>query len=331
MKTGIVKTSLNFLSSKALLLWLLGGWLLFYVSSAIWMKEAFAFFVSGLADNPMIQIPYLLFLISGWFNFIRVFRDKFRSNKIAFAAWLMLAVGALLYLSGFFLSVNTRHAGTLIVGKGDTVAPPWGSGSYQISSVSLGLKESLGISEDGGYLEYEPKITLTDESLNKYEVGAYPPARIGGTYFNIMDLGLAPGIKFYENGFLATDGYMVLRLLPPGAPASFYLEPYPFKFLVALSPSSYEGDHAVPVFSLKSPVYSTRVFKGETLIAEAGAGEELSFDNYSLAYTEPDQWVLLQASKDPGMPLVKYGIFIFIFGIPVYLLRLILSLFSLRS
>jgi hypothetical protein len=324
----IVRALYEILSSKAFLLWLIGGWLLFYVSSAIWMKEAFAFFVSGLADDPIIQVPYLLFLVSGWLNFIRVFSGKFRSNKISFAAWLMLAAGALLYLTGFFLSINTRHAGTMIVGSGDTVAPPWGSGSYQISSISLGLKESLGMSEDGGYLEYEPKITLTDGSLNKYEVGAYPPARIGSAYFNVMDLGLAPGIKFYENGALVTEVYMVLRLLPPGVPASFYLEPYPFKFLVTLSPNSYEGDHAVPVFSLKSPVYSTRVFNGEILIAEAGAGEALNFDNYSLAYTEPDQWMLLQSSKDPGMPLVKYGIFIFVFGLPVYLLRLILSLFS---
>ncbi|MBI4844486.1 MAG: hypothetical protein HY809_09215 [Nitrospirae bacterium] len=323
----------NVLSSKTLLLWLGGAWLLYYISSAIWMKEAFASFIANLGGNILIQIPFVIFLLSGWLNFIRVFGDRFRSGKISFASWLLISCGALLYLSGLFLSVNTRQAGSFLAGEGDVITVPWADEDFQASRVRPGLKERLDMPDSGIFLDYEPRITLTDVSQKSHDVGAYPPSKINGTYFHILNLGIAPGIKFYEKGMLVSEGYMPLRLLPAGNSDTFVIEGYPYKFVAALMPSGHrgEGQSAVPLFSLKSPNYATRVYKGENVIAESAGGAEIRFDGFTLRYSEPDYWILLEASKDPAMPLMKYGIFILAFGIPLYMLRLFLSLFSFRD
>ena len=59
------------LSSKAFLLWMIGGWILYYVISAIWLREAFGAFVAGIRENLFMQIPFVLFLLSGYLNLIR--------------------------------------------------------------------------------------------------------------------------------------------------------------------------------------------------------------------------------------------------------------------
>jgi hypothetical protein len=328
-----VKYILTFLSSKALLLWLIGGWLMYYVASAIWMEEAFAFFVSGVEKNTLIRIPFVLFLVSGYFNLVRVFINKLKGSKVGFSAWLMLSIGVMLYFTGFFLSINFRQFDSRLVGEGHMLRLPWDMKNYRISTVTPGLKDKYKKTVSGGLLEREPKITITDSSSNIYEVGAYPPVSIEGTYVHILNYGVAPGVELYADGALTKKGYMALRLLPPGRSDYFDLQPLPYRFLVSLAPdhSDFGGHHPVPEFNLKDPVYSTRVFKGDKIIAEGDSTKAVKFDRFALAYFEPKYWVQLESARDPGILVMRLGIFLFVFGIPVYILRLAMSILSIRG
>jgi hypothetical protein len=328
MISRVLKMPIGVISSKACLLWLAGGWIMYYVSSAIWIEEAFGFFVYGIKNNLFIQIPFLIFLASGYLNVLRVFKDKLRGEKLGFISWLMLSIGTLLYFTGFFLSINVRQYDNRLVGVGHSLKLPWDRDTYSFSAVDPGLKNSFKKSDSDGVLAYEPGITMTDSSSNSYRIGAYPPVRIDGTYFHILNYGLAPGVRFYDKGILIDEGYMPLRILPPGMSDFFDIRSYPFRFLVFLAPEYTEhgGHHPEPVFNLKTPVYNTRVFSGEKMIAEGDSREGLSFNSYYLRYFEPTYWIQLESAKDPGMLVMRYGIFIFVFGVPMYILRLIWSL-----
>ena len=328
-----LKLPFTILSSKAFLLWLIGGWLIYYVSSAIWMEEAFAFFVSGVEKNILIQLHFVLFIISGYLNIVRVFEDKLQHSKIGFIAWFMLSLGVMLYFSGFFLSLNLRASDNRLVGEGDLLKLPWSTENYRISSVMPGLKDHYEITDITGVLEQEPKIGITDSSSKSYEIGAYPPVRIGGTYMHILNFGFAPGVRFYRNEAILNEGYMALRLLPPGRSDFFDLRPHPYRFLVSLRPdhvdSTVQGHETV--FNLKAPMYDTRVFSGEKIIAEDNSETGVVFDDYRLQFYKHKYWVQLESAKDPGIPVMRFGIYLLVFGIPVYMLKVVVSLLSFRA
>ncbi len=305
---------------------------MYYVSLAIWMDEAFAFFVSGVEKTSLIQALFILFLVSGYLNLIRGIKVRFSGNKIGFVAWLMLSAGAMLYLTGFFLSINVRQFDSRLAGEGDVIRPSWSSENYRVVDLSPGIKSQYKKSGQDGLLDHEPEITLIDGLDKAYRVGAYPPVKIGRTYFHILNYGIAPGVELFENGRLIQSGYMALRLLPPGRSDYFDIMPYPYRFLVSLAPETDHGGTAqAPVFNLENPRYSTRVFSGEKVIAEGDSGEALSFDRFALGYFRHTYWVQLEAAKDPGIPIIKYGIFLIVFGMPVYLLRLVIALLPFRN
>jgi hypothetical protein len=205
--------------------------------------------------------------------------------------------------------------------------------SYRITTVSTGIKERYRKTDPGGVLEREPKITIEDRASSTYEIGAYPPVRIAGTYMHILNTGLAPSIRFSKDNTLINQGFMALRLLPSGRSDFFDLKPYPYRFLSSLLPAGtdHSGHHPEPVFNMKEPLYSTRVFKGEKVIAEHDSSGMIEFDGFGLQFDKPKYWVQLESAKEPGIPLMKYGIFIFVFGLPVYLLRLAMLILSIRD
>ena len=127
-----VTVMVRLLSSKAFLLWLTGGWLMFYIVSAIWLEEAFAGFVRNLAENNSMKIPFVLFLISGYMNLFRALREKVREGKIRPVVWAVLPFGVMIFLSGFFLSISTRQSQWLLVGDGHEISPVWSNESYLV-------------------------------------------------------------------------------------------------------------------------------------------------------------------------------------------------------
>lgn len=328
----LIMIPIKVLASKTCLLWLTGGWVLYYVSTAIWMDEAFAMFVGGLKNSILIQIPFLLFLVSGYLNILRAFRDKLRQDRAGFIAWFMISAGIMLYLAGFFLSIHVRQYDNRLVGEGHTLKLPWDRELYRVDTVDPGLKESFKKTDAGGILAYEPKIRMTDSSAHSYTIGAYPPKKVRGAYLHILNYGIAQGIRLYDRETFVEEGYIPLNVLPPGKSDYFDIRPLPFRFLVFIAPEYTEngGHHEEPVFNLKNPIYNIRVFSGEKMIAEGDSREGLRFNGYHLSFFEPAYWIQLESARDPGMPVMRLGLLLLILGVPVYILRLLFSLLTYR-
>lgn len=325
----IIKIPFRMLSSNVFLLWLAGGWIAYYVLSAIWMKEAFAGFAVGINKNPFIQIPYILFLISGYLNLIRVAGNIFRKSRLQFITWIILPAGVLLFLTGFFLSLYARQSGQRLIGEGDIIKPPWSSESYRITSIEPGLRDSLlDINAEQGIFAHEPKLTVLDKSSNSFEVGAFPPVKIKDTYFHILNFGIAPGIRLFENGNKKDDGYIPLRILAPNSSDYFEIPPLPYRFLVSMEPEKtfQKGGVRASQFNLKNPFYWIRVFKGDKIISEGPSQQGIQFDNYTLHFFDHTFWVLLEAVKDPAVPLLRLSILLIVIGIPLFLIRLVVSM-----
>jgi hypothetical protein len=319
----IAKRIYQLLSSPSLLIWLAGGWLMYYIYSAIWSEEAFAGFIALTRKNLIINIPFVLLLISGYLNIVRGFTVRFQKSKTGFLAWLMLSAGIMFYLTGFFLSLHLRQYENLLIGEGDILQTPWMSEAFHVVSVEPGIKEQIIFTgEDTHVFEREPRITMADSRSHRFFVGAYPPSRRGMTYLHILNTGIAPGVELYENGRLIDKGYMALRLLPPGQSDFFDIAPYPYRFLSALSPSDATGN----VFNISEAIYNTRVFRKEKLIAEQKASSFVKFDQFELRYFKPKYWAQIEVARDPGIPVIKFGIFLAVFSFPVYLIRLITKL-----
>jgi hypothetical protein len=330
-KLRIIEGLFNILSSKVFLLWIIGGWIVYYVSSAIWTKEVFASFVMGIEKSPFIQIPFILFLISGYLNLLRASRDIFKKGKIQFLAWVFLPAGILLFFTGFFLSIYMRQSGQRIMGEGDILKPPWSSESYSITKIEPGLKESsLDIDADKGIFAYEPKLTILDKNSNSFEVGAFPPTKIDNTYYHILNFGIAPGIRLLQGSNTRDEGYMPLRILAPGSSDYFEIPPHPYRFLISMEPERtfQKGNLYVSQFNLKKPIYRVRVFKGEKIIAQGDSKQGIHFDDFTLYFFEPTFWILLEAVRDPGVPVILSGILLVIIGVPMSLMRFLSKLFK---
>ncbi len=329
-RSQIIKAPLKILSSKIFLLWVIGCWILFYVLSAIWIKEAFANFVFGLKENLFIQIPFVLFLLSGCLNLIRVSRDIFRRNKLLFFAWVFLPAGIMFFFTGFFISASSRQSEWIVVGQDHTFKPGWSHEKYTVTKVDSGLKETFFdfyLETDRGIFQYEPTLTITDSLSNTVDIGGFPPVKIKDTFFHILKFGLAPGIRFSEDGRILDKGYMPLRILTPGSSDYFQIPGYPYRFLLSLAPvkTFQEGSHKASQFNIKKPFYKVRIFKGDKIIAEADSVKEMNFDNFTLEFFEPTFWIQLEVVRDPGYPVILAGLLFIGIGIPLSLVLFILK------
>ena len=121
---------------------------------------------------------------------------------------------------------------------------------------------------------------------------------------------------------------MILRIIRPGSSDFFEIPPYPYRYLVSMEPEKtmQQGHMKTSQFNLKDPVFNVRVFQGDKVVAEGDPGKGIIMDNMTLYFFKPTFWVLLEAVKDPGVPVMHAGILFIIFGIPFYLVILILNL-----
>jgi hypothetical protein len=323
-----IKTLIAALSSRAFLLWMIGGWVVYYVFSAIWVDEAFGSFAVGIATDPLVQFPFALFLVSGYMNLVRASKEVLKSGRLQFAAWVVMPIGVLLFLTGFFISLYSREAGQRIIGEGDIIKPPWVTETYHVKDIAPGLKKSLlDIESDKGIFLHEPTMTLVDRNSNSHVVGAFPPTKIDGTYYHILNFGIAPGIMLYKDDSVRFKGYMPLKVLMPGSSDYFEIGSYPYRFLVSLQPENVarRRDGSALRYDLKAPVYNMQVFRDEKIIAEGNSREGILFDDYTVKFTDHTYWVMLEAAKTPGMPVLIAGILLIVIGVPLWLLRTILQ------
>lgn len=320
---GIIRRLFSVLSSAEFLIWIIGGWILLYVSSMIWTEESFAYFIAALRDNMIVQIPFLFFLISGYLNLLRVSVSVSKKNRTLFLASVLLPSGILIFFTGFFVSAATRHFEWVLARTGDVIKPGWSAGAYKVDAIMPGISErflDIDIESGKGLFKYEPKVRVRDQRAGTFDIGAFPPARIDGSYFHILNFGLAPNISVSEDAVVKGQEYMPLRILGPGSVDTFEIQPLPYKFMLSLEPERtiQKGMVTASEYNLRYPLYRIRVLEGEKVIAEAVTKESLRFRNLEIGFQEPGFWVQLEIVKDSGVPLIIAGLFMATAGIPLF-------------
>lgn len=317
----------SLLSGRKMLLWLLGLWAMLYIGYAIWAKEAFSFFILMLSSNIVFQAPFALFLFSMIANIIRSSIRRFRESALGFFLWIPLSMGIFIFMAGFFISAVYRHTGTIFVMQGDIVKPPWQDVVYVIDGIDPAIKEEFvsGIDDDeksGGFLgvfKHEPRIVLR-RGASTIEVGAFPAKNIDGTYYHILDFGLAPGIRLTDSsGRVIKQGHAVKRLIPPPSADWLELDPLPYEIRMWIEPyKTIEKNRAMlKYYNLKSPHYMIRVERGESTVFENIVKNRAEFEGYMVEFSPPTYWVRLEAAKSPGMPLMYAGIILITVGLPM--------------
>lgn len=319
------------LASPEFLCWTIGSWVIYYVSSMIWAKESFAYFMQKLGSSLFFQVPFVLFLVSGYLNLLRSAASRSGQRSWRSLLFLVLPLGLLLYGTGFFVGATSRHFEWLVVKSGEFIQPKWSPEQHRIEMIRPGVRESFldtDLENNGGLFKYEPQVTVSNREGKTFVIGAFPPAKLGNTYFHVLNFGLAPGISFSENGEEKVRDYVTLRILGPGSNDTFELQPLPYKFLISLEPEQtpQKGAQKAAEYNLRSPRYRVRVLEGEKVIAEAVSKDGIAFNNMALGFFEPGYWVQLEAVKDRGVPLVVSGIFLVLAGVPAALCGLLLGL-----
>jgi len=321
------------LSSSRLLLLLVGAWLFYYVSFAVWSSEAFARFLALLGINHIYQAVFLLFLVTLALNIVRAGAARLKRSRAMFALWAVLPLGLFLFITGFFMSVVFRESGWNVVAAGQPVKPPWQQETYILRSIEPGLKDRvLDIDQDPGIFSYEPRAVM-DTPQGRVEVGVFPPARIGRTYYHILDFGLAPGISLFQEGRVVDRAYVVLRILPPGAMDYFTLPPLPHRFSLKLAPEEVieKGGSRARVFNIREPSYVLTAEKGEEVVYEGPVQGRVVLEDYAIEVSSPEYWVRLEAAVNPGMKVFIAGIALTALGLVLYVPLLVAGFMGRRS
>ena len=298
---------LRVISGKGFLLWLIMGWILFYVTLAVWSKEAFARSVIWLGNNPLVQAPYVLFLISGVLNLVRAFRETIKRGVVRFSMWVLLPAGILMLLVGFFLSANLRQSDWIIAGEGDVLNPRWQESPYVLSEIKPPLKDELFAVEGESVFKYEPKVTVSADG-ESFIVGVYPPTMIRGTYYHILDFGLAPGIRLKKGNEVLQERYVPVKILPPRSEGVFEVSPYKFFLKIAPDRTVRKGMAKAKLYSLVSPAYEVRVVRGDEVVFEGSSRDGIFFEGRELSFFEPTYWVRLEVVSNPAMNILIAGV-----------------------
>ncbi len=328
-KSGRLKAIFSILSSRAFLLWMAGGWITYYVMTSIWTDEAFVSFAGGIGRNPFIQIPFALFLITGYLNFLRASISILRQGKIQFIAWAVLPLGVLLFFSGFFLSLLLRESGQKIIVEGDPVKPPWVKERLYVKEIKPGLKDRLrNTDKDSSIFIQQPELILVDRNTDSYRIGAFPPVKVDATYYHILNFGIAPEINLLRGDRLMFRSYKMLRILTPGQSDFFEIPSFPYRVMISMEPekSFQKGKLSVSDYNFKKPVYRARIYKGEKVIAEGNSEQGISFDNFTLHFTDHTFWAKLEAAKDPGLPVLIFSIYLIVIRVPIFFIRFLFNI-----
>ncbi len=302
------------------------GWLLYYLTWSTWSKEAFANFISGLSRGLLWKALFLIFLLALMIEIIYKFRQRSRTGLFRGLLWLMMPLGVWIFLTGVFLSASMRMDTKILTGKEDIFRIPWSEKRYGVMDVRSGIKERfLDIEQESPSPVFtrEPVLLLTDFS-NTYRIGVYPPIKIDGTFFHILDFNIAPSIEVRDQkGDIIIKGDLALRMLPAGNTDYAVLEGLPYRVTLKLLPSREikRGGIIAKEYDLDERLYEIKVFRirnpeeAGTLIAEGVSRSPLRFDGYSLSVTGHTYWVVLEIVKDYGVYVIGAGLVLMAFGL----------------
>jgi hypothetical protein len=323
-----LKKIIKVLSSKELLLWMAGVWVVYYVTLAVVASEAFGRFVKAMNVSAAARVPYVIFIVCLALNIARVFGQRRKDSRVRAALGAILPIGLMVFLTGFLLSASYRHFMWVQVGEGQVVRPPWSDRALEVGPISPALeRKTLQAEEEGLIFAFEPKVKLSD-GRSLYTVGAFPPSKIGDSYYHILDFGLAPGVRLESEGRVVDEGYVMLRILPPGVLDSFELRPAPYVFTVHIAPKEIKqkGDTRMKLYDLDSLAYEVEARRGDTTVFEGRtSGGAVAFDGAKLTFSKPTYWVMLDIAKDHGRPVILAGIALLALGLPLWLVSIFLG------
>jgi len=315
--------------SPSTMFWMMAAWVLYYVTLAVWRDEALGHFMIRLNTDPVHQIPFYGFVIILVVNYLGFFYKKMRTSWRAALVWLVLPTGVVFFILGFLISSVSPQPGRLIVSLGDPVSPPWDKTGYVVDKIDSGLKEEVTdlVTGENLIFNYEPKIYLEGGGI-KHEVGVFPPAKVGNTYFHIMDFGLAPGVRIERDGKVLEEGYVIQKILPLGLRDSFEIEPLPYRIAIKLHPirQVVAGETKLDVYGLVHPVYDVVVQRGQDIVFEGVSSEAIEFDGLVLSFLDPVPWVWLEGGRAFGLPVLVAGILFIIIGLPFTFVGMFLKL-----
>ncbi len=318
-----MKAAISFLGSRQLTVWMVLCFIVFYLTMAVWSREAFGTFVVGISSDVVFRVLYLLFCANVTTRAAAALWTC-RRDKARFILMLPLYAGLPLLLLSFFLSINTRDFQWMIVGEGDVIRLPWEAGPYRVLHVKPAVERNTLVTADSPVFAYEPFIDIDEQSGGFHRIGAFPPKRVGATYLHILNFGLGPGVAISKGGKTVQRGEVALRLIPFGAVDSFEMRPLPYRFFVSILPNSIikKGREAVREYDLSAPLYHVEIVKGDTVIAAGDTSGSISFDNdMSIAFSPPADWVHLEAVHDPFRFWFITGLALTAVGIAVYPVR----------
>lgn len=319
------KPFLNLLGSGTLTVWLSGVFIVYYLTVAVWSKEAFAHFIALLSGNTFCRALYLLFFANVLVRMLNNLKRVWPA-KLTFFFRLPLYAGMLVLLLAFFFSLNTRKNTWLLIGEGDVIRVPWERSLLRVSGIRPALRRNELKMNDSVIFSSEPAITLLDENGVSHTVGAFPPRLVGSNYMHVLNFGIGPGVELREKNNAIIRTYVALRLTPFGSVDKFKLPPAPYTFYLNILPNRVikKGGETAKQYDLEKPVYGVEVVKGDRKIMKAETDDTVTFDHtMSLRFHRPSDWVLLDVAYDPFLPLFVAGLVMTGAGIIVYPLSLI--------
>lgn len=315
-----MKRLFEMLGSRILAIWMITMGIVYYLTVAVWAKEAFASLVENLRSNPLFILPAVLLFANITVRGIKAMLRVRRNRRIMFLR-LPLIAGLILFLFASFMSNAFRQGQWKVVGVNDVLE--YGEGKeFRVTRIDPAIKnEVISIEGDGGIFSYEPSLVLMDRDGVRYEVGAYPPTRVKGLYMHVLQFGLAPGIEFLERQAVIAKGYMIMRLLPFGGTDGFEIPPYPYRFNLSIRPDRMirKGSETAYHYDIERPLYNVVITKGDKLVSESETDTGLSFDGQMrLNFFKPDFWIMLETVKDPFLALFVGSGALLVLGIVLY-------------
>lgn len=316
-----LSSAISFLRSKTLTAWLLGLFIFYYLTLAVWSDEAFAKYVGHLSSNNFFRAFYLLFLINMVFRTWDILRAAW-SEKVRFFLQCPFYLGLVLVLFSFFLSLNFRKVEWLPpTGVGDIIKVPWDSRSYQIVSVVPAIKKKALRTDDSAIFDYEPGAALSDPEGRTYTIGAFPPRKVGQSYMHVLTFGIGPDIEVRKQGKTIWKRPVALRLIPFGVVDVLEIPVLPHRFFISIVPNKIikKGRETAKDYDLDRPRYYVEITKGDSILARQEIEKDILFDDgLSLHLESPSDWVLIEAAYDPFLIWFAGSIFLFAVGAFTY-------------
>lgn len=309
------------LRSKALTVWLVGLFLVYYLTMAVWSTEAFGTYINHLSSSNLFRAFYLLFLLNVTIRSVLAVKAALRQPPILLLR-LPLVAGIVLLLAALFGSLNMRSVmWSPPIGEGDMLDLPWEKTKYRVQSVVPAVKKRSLRTAASAIFDYEPGATLVDDAGRTLSIGAFPPRRFGSTYLHVLLFGIGPGFEVHRRQELVNRGFVALRLTPFGVVDQFQVDPLSYQFYVSIVPNRVikRGAETANEYDLERPRYRFEVVKGDAVISRGETEDDIRLEGGDvLRFIPPADWILVQAVHDPFLLWIVVGLGLFFGGLLIY-------------